>query len=90
MLHIAVMFTVRKLARFRGSRVNERWVGASFSPFRNLSGPMKTGFLLISYPDLSLTKARSGHKIRSPLTKPKELKGFSIHILLLLNNLYLQ
>ena len=38
LLHIAIMFTVRKLARFRGSRVNERWVRASVSLFRNLSG----------------------------------------------------
>lgn len=43
MLQIEVLFTVQKLARFRKSLVNERRNRASFSPFKNLSGPEKTG-----------------------------------------------
>ena len=39
MLQIEVLFTVQKLARFRKTRVNERRNRASFSPFKNWSGP---------------------------------------------------
>ena len=34
---IAVLFSLQKLARFRGSRVNEMQIHASFCPFKNLS-----------------------------------------------------
>ena len=34
LLQIAVLFAVQKLARFRGSLVNERRIRASFCPFR--------------------------------------------------------
>ena len=46
LLQLAVLFAVQKLARFLGSRVNERWIRASFCPFKNLSRPVKTGFKL--------------------------------------------
>ena len=35
-----------KLARFRGSRVNERRIRASFCPFKNLCGPVLYGVLV--------------------------------------------
>ena len=43
LLQLAVLFAVQKLARFLGSRVNERWIRARFCPFKNLSRPLKTG-----------------------------------------------
>ena len=43
LLQIAVLFAVKKLARFLGSRVNERWIRARFCPFKNLSRSVKTG-----------------------------------------------
>ena len=43
LLQLAVLFAVQKLARFLGSRVNERWIRARFCPFKNLSRPVKTG-----------------------------------------------
>ena len=43
-LQIAVMFAVENLAQFRGFRVNKRRILASFCPFKNLSGLLKTGY----------------------------------------------
>ena len=43
LLQIAVLFAVQKLARFLGSRVNEKWIRVRFCPFKNLSRPVKTG-----------------------------------------------
>ena len=50
LLQLAVLFAVQKLARFLGSRVNERWIPASFCPFKNVSRPVSklTEILTIS------------------------------------------
>ena len=61
LLQLAVLFAVQKLARFLGSRVNERWIRASFCPFKNLSRPVKTGS--------KLTEILTSSRVNSLLVK---------------------
>ena len=44
LLQIAVLFAVQKRDRFRGSRVNKRWIRAGYCPFKYLfRPPVETG-----------------------------------------------
>ena len=60
-LQLAVLFAVQKLARFLGSRVNERWTRASFCPFKNVSRPVKTWS--------KLTEILTISRVNSPLVR---------------------